>query len=97
MLLADAATTQQPPSHPGASDGATPTPAAELESTPTASPTDGSDPAWITPALQAEFDNFDCSTLDEATTNVAPADEPLVTCDVQRSREVPPRPGRGER
>ena len=29
------------------------------------------------------------------TTNVAPADEPLVTCDVSRHREVPARPGRG--
>lgn len=82
VLLADAATTES------ADASATPEPtepAEELEDTPTAEPTDGSDPAWITPALQDEFDNFDCSTLDEAATNVAPADEPLVTCDVSRT------------
>jgi len=80
VLLADAATNQS------IDPSAEPTdPAEELESTPTAEPTDGSDPAWITPALQDEFDNFDCSTLDEAATNVAPADEPLVTCDIERT------------
>ena len=59
--------------------------AEELESTPATEPTDGSDPAWITPALQDQFDNFDCSTLDETAANVAPADEPLVTCDGTRT------------
>jgi preprotein translocase subunit SecD len=81
VLLADAAANQavDPSASPEPTD-----PAEELESTPTAEPTDGSDTAWITPALQDEFDNFDCSTLDEASTNVAPADEPLVTCDIER-------------
>lgn len=69
---------------PSASPEPTDPAAEELESTPTAEPTDGSDPAWITPALQDEFDTFDCATLDEAATNVAPADEPLVTCDTAR-------------
>ena len=94
VLLADAAANQSvdPSASPEPSD-----PAEELESTPTAEPTDGSDPAWITPALQDEFDNFDCSTLDEASTNVAPADEPLVTCDIEREAQVPARAGRGER
>ena len=80
VLLADAATNQtlEPSAEPTE-------PAEELETEPTAEPTDGSDPAWITPALQDQFDNFDCSTLDEAETNVAPADEPLVTCDVTRT------------
>jgi preprotein translocase subunit SecD len=58
---------------------ATPTPA--LETTPTAPPTDASDPNWVTPALFDEFQNFDCSSLDSAQTNVAPAGEPLITCD----------------
>ncbi len=62
---------------PGATDGATPDPAA----TPSATPTDGSDPAWVTPELQAEYDAFDCASLATATTNVAPADEPLITCE----------------
>ncbi|MFD4420112.1 protein translocase subunit SecD [Agromyces sp. NPDC058484] len=83
VLLADAATNQS--IDPSASPEPTDPAAEELESTPTTEPTDGSDPAWITPALQAEFDDFDCSTLDEAATNVAPADEPLVTCDVSRT------------
>jgi preprotein translocase subunit SecD len=66
---------------PGASDGSTPDPAA----TPTATPTDGSDPAWVTPELQAEYDAFDCASLATATTNVAPADEPLITCEADLS------------
>ncbi|MDQ0892503.1 preprotein translocase subunit SecD [Agromyces ramosus] len=80
VLLADAATntsieaSAEPTEEP-----------AELESTPTTEPTDGSDLAWVTPALQDEFDNFDCATIDEAATNVAPADEPLVTCDLSRT------------
>ena len=81
VLLADAATNTavNPSESPSPTD-----PAEELESTPAIEPTDGSDPAWITPALQDQFDNFDCSELDEVSTNVAPADEPLVTCDVTR-------------
>ena len=84
VLLADAATTESidPSASPEPTDDAA---AEELESTPTAEPTDGSDPSWITPALQDQFDNFNCSSLDEAETNVAPADQPLVTCDVNRT------------
>ncbi|WP_127795245.1 protein translocase subunit SecD [Agromyces sp. LHK192] len=58
---------------------------ADLSDTPTVEPTDGSDLNWVTPALQAEYDSFDCSSLDEVAASVAPADEPLVTCDVTRS------------
>ncbi|MEF3403901.1 protein translocase subunit SecD [Agromyces sp. CCNWLW203] len=83
VLLADAATNTA--IDPSASPEPTEAPAEELESTPTAEPTDGSDPAWVTPALQKEFDDFDCSTIDENAANVAPADEPLVTCDVTRT------------
>jgi preprotein translocase subunit SecD len=77
VLLADAASssTAAPTPDPSAS----PTP--EPEPTPTVEPTDGSDLNWITPELQAEFDSFDCSTLDTATTNVADPDLPLVTCE----------------
>ena len=66
---------------PAPEDTATPDPAA----TPSATPTDGSDPAWVTPELQAEFDAFDCASLASATTNVAPADEPLITCEADLS------------
>ncbi|GAA4172419.1 protein translocase subunit SecD [Gryllotalpicola koreensis] len=62
-----------------------PTPAPTLQSTPTAKPTDGSDLNWVTPALQAKFNAFDCSSLADAATNVAPADEPLVTCESDSS------------
>ena len=58
-----------------------PTPAPTLANTPTAKPTDASDLSWVTPYLQAKYEAFDCSSLKNATTNVAPAHEPLVTCD----------------
>lgn len=83
VLLADAATNQSidPSESPEPTDAAE----EELESTPTAEPTDASDPAWITPALQDEFDTFDCAAIDESGANVAPSDEPLVTCDATRT------------
>lgn len=68
----------------GASESPAPTDPA-LESTPTVEPTDASDPSWVTPALQAEFDGFDCSNLDDSEASVAPSDEPLVTCDATRT------------
>lgn len=76
---------------PAATDpAATETPAAEGTEapaeeeplpTPSVEPTDASDLNWITPELQERFDAFDCSTLDEAGTNIAPRDEPLITCE----------------
>ncbi|WP_130179311.1 protein translocase subunit SecD [Cryobacterium sp. SO1] len=51
-------------------------PAAE---TPAVAPTDASDLNNITPALQAQFETFQCSDID--TSNVAPADQPLITCE----------------
>jgi len=56
-------------------------PSASLESTPSISPTDASDSNWITPALADQYTNFDCADLDADGANVAPADQPLVTCD----------------
>jgi len=53
--------------------------------TPTASPTDASDVNWVTPELKAEFDAFDCADLDKAETNVAPADQPLITCEIDEN------------
>jgi preprotein translocase subunit SecD len=58
-----------------------PTPDPSLQATPTTSPTNGSDPAWITPALQAQFQSYDCSDPANDPAN-APAAEPLITCDV---------------
>ncbi|MEI3866673.1 protein translocase subunit SecD [Microbacterium sp. CCNWLW134] len=57
-----------------------PTPDPSLPSTPSPSPSDGSDPAWITPALQAQYDAYNCSDPANDPAN-APADQPLITCD----------------
>ena len=59
-----------------------PTPDANLPSTPTASPTDGSDPAYITPALQAQFLAYDCANPPSNPAE-APADQPLITCGLE--------------
>ncbi len=76
VLLADVASTTST-----SSPGATPTPDPNLSTTPTASPTNASDLAWVTPALQSEFDNFDCASTEADSAGQAPADQPLVTCD----------------
>jgi preprotein translocase subunit SecD len=81
VLRAEAA----PDSSVGGDDGSTasptPTPAASLETEPSVAPTDASDENYITPALLDEYTNFSCTSDEAATTNVAPADEPLVACD----------------
>jgi preprotein translocase subunit SecD len=61
-----------------------PTPDPSLQATPTASPTNASDPAWITPALQAEFLAYDCADENNDPAS-EPADEPLITCSVDGS------------
>jgi preprotein translocase subunit SecD len=67
----------------GADGTATPVPQApvdpSLSTTPTVEPTDASDLNYVTPALQAEYDAFDCGKIN--TTNVAPANQPLITCE----------------
>lgn len=55
-----------------------PTPAETLEATPTAEPTDASDPAWITPKLQAELQAFDCNAEQDSN---PPEDQPLIACE----------------
>lgn len=86
VIYTEAATTSSatssPTPGPTATPGATPTPDPSLATTPTASPTDASDPNWVTPALFGEFKGFDCASLDKLQTNVAPADHPLITCQV---------------
>ncbi|TDW31439.1 protein translocase subunit SecD [Cryobacterium psychrophilum] len=67
----------------GADGTATPAPEAtidpNLSTTPSVEPTDGSDLNYVTPALQAQYEAFDCANVD--TSNVAPADQPLITCE----------------
>jgi preprotein translocase subunit SecD len=72
--------TPSPTPTPGESES--PAPSASPEPEPSVSPSNASDPAWVTPALQKEFDNFNCADLDKAATNVAPADKPLITCEI---------------
>lgn len=79
VLVTDASPTS-------AAGSASPTPSASasqapLRSTPTVTPTDGSDLAYVTPALQKQFTDFTCSQVEAAKTNVAPTDKPLITCD----------------
>ncbi len=61
-----------------------PTPDPTLVATPTAEPTDASDLAWITPALEAEFLAYDCADPSNNPAD-APADEPLITCEADGS------------
>jgi preprotein translocase subunit SecD len=79
VLVSSAATAAT--SSPSATPGSTSTPSASLRSTPTSKPTNGSDLAYVTPALQATYDNFNCKSTAAAEANLAPANEPLVTCD----------------
>jgi preprotein translocase subunit SecD len=91
VIYTDAATTSTvdngSTATPSPTDTATPTPSETTSApdpsipTPTASPTDASDPNWVSPELYEQFKNFDCATLNDSQANVAPADEPLVTCD----------------
>jgi len=61
-----------------------PSPAPTLRATPTASPSNGSDPNWLTPKLQAQFLAYDCN--DEANDPAnAPKDQPLITCEADGS------------
>lgn len=87
VIFTDVAATSAADGSPTAepTDSATSTPAPPLSTTPTASPTDASDPNWVTEALFDEFKNFDCAPLDTALTNVAPVDEPLITCEADSS------------
>lgn len=56
-----------------------PSPDPTLNATPTAAPTNGSDPSWVTDRLFAEFLAYDCA--DEANDPAnEPADQPLITC-----------------
>jgi preprotein translocase subunit SecD len=71
---------------PSPTDSAAPTPeATEPTATPNPEPTDASDPNWVSPELQKKYDDFDCADIDEVEANIAPADEPLVTCEADGS------------
>ena len=80
LVASDAATSSVSPSEsPSPSASASPSP------TPSVSPSNASDLAWVTPALQKEFDSFNCKDIESADTNVAPADKPLITCSTRET------------
>ena len=69
------------------SQSPSPTDSPSASPTPTVTPTDPSDDAWITPALQDKFDAFNCDDVESSGANVAPSDEPLITCDTTNSEK----------
>lgn len=80
VLVASQATT----SSVGGDSTSSPTPTPvdpSLATEPTAAPTSASDLAYITPALEAQYTSFDCAFLNDQDPNLAPADQPLITCD----------------
>lgn len=80
IYTAAAATSQVGPD--GTPITPSPAPTSSLSTTPTASPTDASDPSWVSPALMEQYNAFDCASIDSVSANLAPADQPLITCDV---------------
>lgn len=58
-----------------------PSPDPALPATPSVAPTNASDLAYITPALQAAFQAYDCKNP-PADAADAPKDQPLITCEV---------------
>ena len=86
VLLTEVAATSAVGGEDGTDPSASPTPSpsVSLESEPSVAPTDASDQNWITPALFDKYTNVDCADLDDGS-NVAPADEPLVTCEADGS------------
>ncbi|MFJ4225148.1 protein translocase subunit SecD [Microbacterium sp. NPDC089695] len=57
-----------------------PTPDDSVNATPTAQPTDASDPSWVSDKLAAEFQAYDCSNPENDPSR-EPADQPLIACD----------------
>ncbi len=88
VLETEAASTSSVGSSSSPTPGTSSSPSPSLNDTPTSSPTNGSDLAWITPALQQQYDDFDCGSLATAQTNVAPADKPLVTCELNPAGNI---------
>ncbi len=72
---------EEPAVDPSASPSAEPSAEPSAAPSPSVSPTDASDLAWITPELQERFDTFDCASLAQVGANIAPTDEPLITCE----------------
>jgi preprotein translocase subunit SecD len=64
----------------------TPTQSPTLVATPSAKPTDASDPNWVTPALTYSYENDSCEVLKERA-STAKDDQPVVTCTTDNSEK----------
>jgi preprotein translocase subunit SecD len=81
VLVTDAASSSTVGSSATPTPGSTPTPTPSLNAVPTSKPTNASDLAYVTPALQAQYNSFNCKSTAAANANLAPKAKPLVTCD----------------
>lgn len=86
VLLTGSAIVVDPSADPSAAPSAAPVDP-NLSDVPATTPVDASDLAWITPKVQAEYDTFNCSTLDARTDTVADPAKPMVTCDFTRTQK----------
>ena len=73
------------PAPTSATDGSTGTPGATATNPPTATPTNASDPAWITPELLDQFTKLDCSKPEAVNAVVDDPAKPLVTCSEDKA------------
>ena len=62
---------------PGGTEPGGTEPGTTEDDLPAAHPTDGSDPAWITPALRSEYDATECAAFVAVP---GPDEEPLIAC-----------------
>ena len=71
----------------GADGKPTPAPSPDpgLAATPAVAPTNASDLGQVTPSLKAHFEAFSCASETARTTNIAPSDQPLITCEKDNS------------
>ncbi|RWZ61416.1 protein translocase subunit SecD [Labedella populi] len=57
-----------------------PSPDPALPAEPSVAPSNASDPSWVTPALQAQFQAYDCANPPASAAD-APKDQPVVACE----------------
>jgi preprotein translocase subunit SecD len=86
VLVTSAGTATSSVDEPGSTDEVDSTPTPSPEQTPAteepiAEPVDASDLNWITPEIQKEFDELDCSTAFREPGQIDDPTIPLVTCD----------------
>lgn len=70
-----------------ASPSAKPSASSKASASPNAAPTDASDLNWVTPALRAQYDAFNCATEFRKPGQVDDPTVPLITCDSSRTQK----------